>query len=321
MAEDKSRGDSSIEKKLEERIQQLKKQQEDTEERIRQLQEDAPEENPPTGEEQTKTMAVAWTDVPLESQGQEQQSPAEGPQSLAELLGPSFPFQLSVSVGNETLDELAFDQDLVRIGRDTTCEVPIDNLGASRVHAQIERLGRFIVLRDLGSKTGTFIRGKKVEEYCLNSGDEIFLAKHTITFTRLTSTRWHNKDESGKAVRKESREQLMQTMAVDFRNMAQKQAPAPAHLHFVELNRRFPMSKNVIFFGKSPQCDYAVNGFMISEKHAILVNEKKGFVLHHLGFWKPPKVNDKPINMATLKDGDKVLIGDLRFIFRAGEEA
>jgi pSer/pThr/pTyr-binding forkhead associated (FHA) protein len=57
----------------------------------------------------------------------------------------------------------------------------------------------------------------------------------------------------------------------------------------------------------------------VSEKHVLMVNERKGYVLLHLGFWNPPKINDRPVNSALLKEGDTVQIGDFHFVFHAAE--
>lgn len=249
--------------------------------------------------------------------------------SLEARLGPSYPFQLKISLGKEQLQELVFDKDTISIGRDASCDVIIDNLAASRVHAKIERIGRFYVLRDAGSKTGTFVHGTKIEEYHLNSGDEIFLAKHTLVFQRLSSLRWHGtaiKEDAGRPPRPTTKsmprqqDQLMQTMAVDFKDKAKKQGSAPAQLNLIGVNRRLPVTKTVTFFGKANQCDLPVNGFLIGERQAALIQEDRGFTLYHLGLWKPPRVNNQMVNTAVLKDGDVVDIGDLHFIFQSPQQ-
>lgn len=239
---------------------------------------------------------------------------------FVEKIGTPSPFELSISLSGEDIDTLAFDQDVVTIGRDSECDVVIDNLGASRVHASIERIGKFVLLTDRESKTGTFIRGKKVEEYSLNSGDEFFLAKHTITFQKLTSTRWSSPSKGVASKTAGKKQQLMQTMAVDFRDLAKKQGPAPAYMNLMTLNRRLPINKNVMLFGKSENCDVNVGGFLIGDKHAMVVHEEKGFYLYHLGLFKAPKVNDQAIETALLESGDLVQIGDLKFIFQLNEE-
>ena len=244
---------------------------------------------------------------------------------MEERIGTPSPFQLAITLGKETLRSLVFDKDLVTIGRDAKCDVLIDNLGASRVHAQIERIGKFYLLRDLSSKTGTFVHGRKIEEHCLNLGDEIFLAKHTLVFQKLSSARWH-RDELVQNARPMMtpkgipRQQMMQTMAVDFRDMAKKQGPAPAQLNMLGMNRRLPITKTALFFGKSSHCDFSVTGFLIGDRHVALIQEEKGFMLYHLGLFKPPRVNNKLVESALLENGDMIQIGELKFILQLSEK-
>lgn len=56
------------------------------------------------------------------------------------------------------------------IGRGHDCDIVIADPAASRHHAMLTRHGRQIVLRDLKSKNGTFMRASRVEERALFNG-------------------------------------------------------------------------------------------------------------------------------------------------------
>lgn len=69
------------------------------------------------------------------------------------------------------------DSDQTVIGRDPGCDVLIPDRRVSRQHAVVVRTGDEFVVRDCGSKNGTFVNGERVvSERQLEDGDEIQLA-------------------------------------------------------------------------------------------------------------------------------------------------
>lgn len=70
------------------------------------------------------------------------------------------------------------DQERIVIGRGSDCDIVLPERQASRQHLAIERDEGGYLLRDLGSKNGTFVNGKEVrdEPYRLRDGDEIQIA-------------------------------------------------------------------------------------------------------------------------------------------------
>lgn len=68
--------------------------------------------------------------------------------------------------------------DAVTLGRAKDCDIVLPERQVSRHHARIERDATGFILRDLGSKNGTFVNGEPVQgqPYRLRDGDEIELA-------------------------------------------------------------------------------------------------------------------------------------------------
>jgi len=69
------------------------------------------------------------------------------------------------------------------IGRDPGCDVVIDNVGISRLHASIEVVGDSFVLRDSGSENGLTLNGDACREGRLVHGDVIGLNKFLLRFS------------------------------------------------------------------------------------------------------------------------------------------
>ena len=239
---------------------------------------------------------------------------------LKQQIGETMPFQIKVVLSGQIIDTLVFDKNLVTIGRDAECDIVINNLGTSRVHAEIERIEKLFFLRDKQSKTGTFIKGQRIYEHVLNSGDEIFLAKHTLYFQKMSSklsklaTKSEKKNIKNKKATK-SFKAMATTMAIDVSGLAQQRDVAPAYLMVVGTMKKIPITKRGVFFGKSSNNEIVTGGFLVSARHAVIIHEKKGFYLYHIGAFRPPKVNGKAVYMSPLKNGDRLDIGTFQCIF------
>ncbi len=72
--------------------------------------------------------------------------------------------------------------DRVTIARDPSSNVPLPNVGVSRRHAEIHRVKRAYVLRDLMSTNGVLLNGEGVTSAELVSGDRIEIGNYILTF-------------------------------------------------------------------------------------------------------------------------------------------
>lgn len=68
----------------------------------------------------------------------------------------------------------------VVIGRDAACDIVLADPRASRQHARVASRSGFLVLSDLGSTNGTFVRDERVAEVALGVGDVITIGDSTI---------------------------------------------------------------------------------------------------------------------------------------------
>jgi DNA-binding winged helix-turn-helix (wHTH) protein len=76
------------------------------------------------------------------------------------------------------------------IGRSEACQVPVSSSTVSRRHARVRVGAGLAVLQDLGSKNGTYLRGRLVESAVrLRDGDEIRLGEVLLCFRLLDRAR------------------------------------------------------------------------------------------------------------------------------------
>jgi len=96
--------------------------------------------------------------------------------------------------------KLEVDREAVSIGRAQGNDVTVADPNCSSRHATIERAGESFVIRDEGSKNGTFVNGRRIEcPAVLSAGDEIALGSTTVTFDRPRMPRVKVIDSPGEA--------------------------------------------------------------------------------------------------------------------------
>ncbi len=85
------------------------------------------------------------------------------------------PYRLKGTSGRVINQSFALGESFV-LGSSADCEVQIDEPGVAPHHAEITLVdGKLLLLKDLGSATGTLLNGAPVTEAILGSGDEIHI--------------------------------------------------------------------------------------------------------------------------------------------------
>ena len=74
-------------------------------------------------------------------------------------------------------DRIDLDRNVTTLGRRSECTVRLEGTDVSRDHADITVEARGFVLRDKGSRFGTFVNGKQVTEHVLSHKDQIRLGQ------------------------------------------------------------------------------------------------------------------------------------------------
>jgi predicted component of type VI protein secretion system len=74
----------------------------------------------------------------------------------------------------------------MRIGRDPSNDLVIDNVGVSRHHATLNvSQGNQFSIKDAGSQNGVFVNGRRIDERQLVDGDVIQIGKYTLEFSSM----------------------------------------------------------------------------------------------------------------------------------------
>ncbi|MHC4259649.1 MAG: FHA domain-containing protein, partial [Planctomycetota bacterium] len=67
------------------------------------------------------------------------------------------------------------------IGRRSNCDLYIPLTSVSRKHCQLNRHEGLLKIRDLGSRNGTYLNGKRIDEAVIQAGDNVKVGPLTFT--------------------------------------------------------------------------------------------------------------------------------------------
>jgi pSer/pThr/pTyr-binding forkhead associated (FHA) protein len=165
------------------------------------------------------------------------------------------------------------------IGRDPQCDLHLDNRALSRRHAQIEKRGAAIWVRDLNSQNGTYVNGNRINEpLALNGGDIVEVGRYHVRIEGVENAR-------------EDTPVLTLT------------GPEGRH--------RFAMVGDEIIIGRAPSCDIAIGHKSISRRHLRIAIEGNNFLAEDLGSQNGSRLNNKRINGPTpFRVGDKLQMSE-----------
>jgi pSer/pThr/pTyr-binding forkhead associated (FHA) protein len=217
--------------------------------------------------------------------------------------------ELILKLGDEVLDKLLFDKDIVSIGRARDNDVVVENLSVSRNHARIRRQSGKYVLTDLNSANGTFVNGVKITKTEIVDNDIIAIGKHKIHFV--------NKPVSDEAL-------ITEALAAD-RTMVVDRAPL-GMLCVTEgklKGKEFPLTKFETSVGKASTNDVVLSDdWFLSKKQAVIVRRDQRFEIQDLGGFRKTRLNSQPLaETAELRPGDVLEFGNTRCVFQLTSEA
>jgi pSer/pThr/pTyr-binding forkhead associated (FHA) protein len=203
---------------------------------------------------------------------------------LAEEAKPPPPATLLVHLGGRVMLQRPFMPPSMTIGRDFSCEVIIDNLSVSRLHARISwDRGQFIV-EDLGSANGTTLNGQKITRSPVNLNDRIGFGKFEITISEALEN--FSPDAT-----------IMMMPKID---------DLPPCLVGDNFTAVLGQETTV---GKADGVDVRLRGWFVRPLHATIRKEPSGAYRLVCSHGATIRFNGRKVDNAFLRHGDEVTIG------------
>lgn len=206
------------------------------------------------------------------------------------------------------------------IGRSPNVDVTINNISVSRRHASFARHGNKVILTDLGSRNGTKVNGKTIDQPVpITPTDIIKIGKFTLIPSQ-------SKDEGSEfAVIRFKEDRLKSAGATQrmgetfyFDTKAQKKASGKLTgiKGTIVPNELLLSGKTDYYIGKNPRSDMRIRGLFIGNVQCSVQNRHNLWFLNPQPDSKPPSLNNKIVTGLTeLSPGDIIGIGGAQIKF------
>ena len=192
------------------------------------------------------------------------------------------------------------------LGRDAGCDFTLSHKAVSRRHARLELRDGRLTLTDLGSANGTFVNGKRVRESVLDVGDEVRFD--------VKPFRVQGPDDSGRTTTRPA----AGAHATRVRSAVGAAGATPPAKPAGRLEvvggmeaKSFGLTKAKCVIGRAAESDIELAADSVSSRHAQLERTGDGWRLTDLQSTNGTFVNDRRVDSAGLKPGDRVRFGNV----------
>lgn len=224
--------------------------------------------------------------------------------------------RLTLILSGRAFQELSFERfGTLTIGRNEGCEVRLDNLAVSRLHAELRDEGGAVVLHDLRSATGVRVNGVKVQRHALDDGDLIAVGKFTIAVQL----------EGASGVAPPAGATGERTLAAPTAAAAAARAAVALHAYLRDpAGTDTPLEKAVYLFGRGPEHDFEaaapglLHRFDPPLAAALLRDDATWRVVDATPGGTAVFVDGEPVQDARLRHDQTLRVHELRLVFRLG---
>ncbi len=207
-------------------------------------------------------------------------------------------------------------QDTITIGRTGTCDIELADKSISRKHAEIVKDGDDYFLIDLKSGNGTYLNGKRIrsiEKHLLRSSDLIKIENYEISFQLL-------EEGLNKPIEEDTDTDIIEIKMIKkvLRALDKDSAPSLEVLNGSAEGKKILFGENSeeMDIGRDPNCSLQIDDPVISRRHAKLIKKWGGIVIVDLNSRNGCFVNNEKVAEKLLRDGDKILLGTVKLIYR-----
>ena len=227
---------------------------------------------------------------------------------------------LTVIEGENQGIHLKVRSERLTVGRENA-DLTLADPALSRPHFELVKKGEGYELRDLGSKNGTYLNGKRVGVAPLSHMDEIWAGKSRLLFALLGGP-----EEQAEADAGVEREKMLGEDRTKIVPGEEKEPTLPPHREFFfeflqgpKKGRSFKFPVARLILGRSSECELVLDDVQASRRHTMIeVLSREHIFLTDLASANGTFLNGVRVRTTRLKHQDKLRLGNtlLKFVVK-----
>lgn len=217
------------------------------------------------------------------------------------------PASLVVELGGRVVFRFPLVDEEALIGRGEDADLILDNLSVSRRHALVRKAGAKLIVEDLGSENGIFVREERVPRALLAPGDEMVIGKYTLRYAQGVAA-----DLPAPSAPTRTSSSELDTIAIGW------SSPTAVLEHG---GKAHPLHAAFFGIGNGEQATLRMGGLFVAPLHVAIVREGDGYRARHVKGLRKLRINGAVTRESRLANGDILTLAGAKFVFRVPESA
>lgn len=218
-----------------------------------------------------------------------------------------------------------FTQHAILIGRQNNSDIVLESNSISRRHAKITLNKHLIEIEDLGSGNGTLVNQKKIppkEKIPITAEDKIRIEEYDFELEMEHSVTHkipvYNRDPDITDPDILEIKMIKKVLgALDHEKLPSITITSEP---FKNTKAVFDEDMGQLIIGRDTSCQLSLDSNVVSRQHAALTLKWGGFVIKDLESKNGTFVNGERIEEKSIKDGDEIVFGTIKSIFKNPQE-
>ncbi len=216
-----------------------------------------------------------------------------------------------------------FVQHAILIGRQQNCDVMLESTRVSRRHAKVTVNKDLVEVEDLGSGNGTVINHRRILEHKkvpIKAGDKLRIEEFEIELTHESSSNPLDKKVQPDVTDPDIIEIKMIKKVLGALDQDKLPSIVVVSEEFSDKKAVLDEGDDELVIGREETCDLSIDSNVISRKHAVITVKWGQFVVIDNGSKNGTYVNGEKIEEKSIKDGDEIVFGTIKTLFKNPQE-